>query len=71
LLAVLVQHSARWGEVRLHGPLSWLSDLACIRGNLPRLRKLRSSFWPHLQEEPEPLLDSFELAPSLREAIVH
>ncbi|KAF7361364.1 Carboxypeptidase [Mycena sanguinolenta] len=70
LLAVLVQHCARWEDVRLDGPVSWSSELACIRGNLPRLRKLRVLLWLSTQEE-EPLVDVFELAPNLREASVN
>ncbi|KAJ6510540.1 hypothetical protein C8R45DRAFT_964458 [Mycena sanguinolenta] len=71
LLALLVQHCARWEEVRLEGPVSWSSDLACIRGNLPRLRKLKVLLWPRPREEQEPLVDVFELAPRLREASVN
>ncbi|KAJ6510542.1 hypothetical protein C8R45DRAFT_391911 [Mycena sanguinolenta] len=70
LLALLVQHCARWEEVRLDGPVSWSSELACIRGNLPRLRKLEVLLWLPAAEE-EPLVNVFELAPSLQEATVN
>ncbi|KAJ7262698.1 hypothetical protein B0H12DRAFT_305133 [Mycena haematopus] len=72
LLAVLVQHCARWEEDRIHIPASRFSDLAPIHNNLPLLRKLEVSSWrPRSQGAPEPLLNVFEFAPSLREASVN
>ncbi|KAF8147750.1 hypothetical protein K438DRAFT_458161 [Mycena galopus ATCC 62051] len=69
VFTVLARHSARWQKVRISGPISLSSDLACIRGNLPHLSKLQVFFL--LPTQDSFVVDAFELAPNLREATIN